>query len=64
MKPTEFELIPAVLPVKQLRDNTIKTIDLSNKGLGVDGKLMLAALMAGNTSLSVSLKEITLKKTL
>ena len=44
-----FEPIAAVLPAKQLRDNTIETLNLSNKGLGVDGGLMLAALMAGNS---------------
>jgi hypothetical protein len=45
-----FDPIPAVLPAKQLRENTIETLDLSNKGLGIDGGLMLAALMAGNHS--------------
>jgi hypothetical protein len=50
IKPSEFDPIPAVSPVKQLRENTIETLDLSNKGLGVDGGLMLAALMAGNHS--------------
>ena len=50
VKPSEFDPIPAVLPAKQLRENTIETLNLSNKGLGVDGGLMLAALMAGNSS--------------
>ena len=50
VKASEFDLIPAVLPAKQLRENTIETLNLSNKGLGVDGGLMLAALMAGNSS--------------
>ena len=47
---SDLEHIPAVLPAKQLRENTIETLDFSNKGLGVDGGLMLAALMAGNNS--------------
>ena len=47
---SEFDTIPAVLPAKQLRDSTIETLDLSNKGLGEDGGLILAALMAGNSS--------------
>ena len=50
IKPSEFDTIPAVLPAKQLRENTIETLDLSNMGLGIDGGLMLAALMAGNNS--------------
>ena len=53
VKPSEFDAIPAVLPAKQLRENTIETLNLSNKGLGVDGGLMLAALMAGNNSTRV-----------
>ena len=43
---SEWDIIPTVLPAKQLRENTIETLNLSNKGLGVDGGLMLAALMA------------------
>ena len=39
-----------VLPVKQLRENTIASLDLSSKGLGVDGALILAALIKDNTS--------------
>jgi Ran GTPase-activating protein (RanGAP) involved in mRNA processing and transport len=50
-KYSEFDTILAVLPAKQLRENTIETLDLSNMGLGIDGGLMLAALMAGNGSL-------------
>ena len=50
MKWNLFDPISAVLPAKQLRENTIETLDLSNKGLGIDGGLMLAALMAGNSS--------------
>ena len=38
-----------VVPVKQLRENTI-SLDLSNKGLGVDGALILAVLIKDNTS--------------
>jgi hypothetical protein len=50
IKPSEFDPIPAVIPVKQLRENTITRLDLSNKGLGVDGGLILAALIKDNTS--------------
>ena len=50
MKWNLFDPIPAVLPAKQLRENTIETLNLGNKGLGVDGGLMLAALMAANHS--------------
>jgi hypothetical protein len=39
------------IPAKQLRENTITMLDLSNKGLGVDGGQILAALFDGNTSL-------------
>ena len=39
-----------VIPVKQLRENTITSLDLSSKGLGVDGGLILAALIKDNTS--------------
>ena len=39
-----------VIPAKQLRDNTITSLDLSSKGLGVDGALILAALIKDNTS--------------
>ena len=46
----EYDRIPAVLPVKQLRENTITSLDLSSKGLGVDGGLILAALIKDNTS--------------
>jgi Ran GTPase-activating protein (RanGAP) involved in mRNA processing and transport len=47
---SEFDPIPAVIPVKQLRENTITSLDLSSKGLGVDGALILAALIKDNTS--------------
>ena len=50
-----------VVPVKQLRENTITSLDLSNKGLGVDGGLILAALIKNNTSvqhLDVSANEL------
>jgi hypothetical protein len=50
IKPSEFDPIPAVIPVKQLRENTITSLDLSNKGLCVDGGLILAALIKDNTS--------------
>ena len=39
-----------IIPVKQLRENTITSLDLSSKGLGVDGALILAALIKDNTS--------------
>jgi hypothetical protein len=54
LEPSDFDLIPAVLPAKQLRENTITTLDLRNKGLGDDGGLMLAALMARNNSTTCS----------
>ena len=50
IKSSEFDPIPAVIPVKQLRENTITSLDLSNKGLGVDGGLILAVLIKNNTS--------------
>ena len=46
----QFDPVPAVIPVKQLRENTITSLDLSSKGLGVDGALILAALIKDNTS--------------
>jgi hypothetical protein len=39
-----------VIPIKQLRVNTITSLDLSSKGLGVHGALILAALIKDNTS--------------
>ena len=52
VKPSEFEPIPAVLPLKQLRDNTITELDLKNSGLGVDGGMMLAAMLKSNSSVT------------
>ena len=52
MKPTEFEPIPAVLPLKKLRDNTITELDFKNSGLGVDGGMMLAAVLKSNSSVT------------
>ena len=49
----QFDPIPAVLPVKQLRENTITELKFNNSGLGVDGGIMLAALLATNTSVTV-----------
>ena len=49
VKPSEFDAIPAVLPVKQLRENTITELSVTNCTLGVDGGIMLAALLATNT---------------
>ena len=50
IKPSDFDAIPAVLPLKQLRENAITELNLSNSGLGVDGGIMLAAAMTTNTS--------------
>ena len=52
VKPSEFELIPAVLPLKKLRDNTITELDFKNSGLGVDGGMMLAAVLKSNSSVT------------
>ena len=57
-----------VVPVKQLRENTITSLDLSSKGLGVDGALILAALIKDNTSVQQlnpfgnKIPEVTLKQ--
>ena len=48
----QFEPIPAVLPLKKLRDNTITELDLKNSGLGVDGGMMLAAVLKSNSSVT------------
>ena len=45
-----------VIPVKQLRENTITGLDLSSKGLGVDGGLILAALIKDNTSVNKTIQ--------
>ena len=50
LNPSEFELVPAVLPLKQLRENTVTELNFSNSGLGVDGGIMLAAVLEGNQS--------------
>ena len=52
VKPSEFEPIPAVLPLKKLRDNDIIELDLKNSGLGVDGGMMLAAMLKSNSSVT------------
>ena len=52
VNPSRFEPIPAVLPLKKLRDNTITELDLKNSGLGVDGGLMLAAVLKSNNSVT------------
>ena len=52
VQPSEFEPIPAVLPLKKLRDNTITELDLKNSGLGVDGGMMLAAVLKSNSSVT------------
>ena len=48
----DFEPIPAVLPLKKLRDNTINELGLKNSGLGVDGGMMLAAVLKSNSSVT------------
>ena len=52
VKPSEFEPIPAVLPLKKLRDNTITELDFKNSGLDVDGGMMLAAVLKSNSSVT------------
>ena len=52
VKPSTFEPIPAVLPLKKLRDNTITELDLKSSGLGVDGGMMLAAMLKSNNSVT------------
>ena len=52
VKLSTFEPIPAVLPLKKLRDNTITELDLKNSGLGVDGGMMLAAVLKSNSSVT------------
>ena len=53
LKHSEFDLVPAVLPVKQLRENTVTELNFSNSGLGVDGGVMLAAVLEGNQSVQL-----------
>ena len=52
VKPSTFEPVPAVLPLKKLRDNTITELDLKNSGLGVDGGIVLAATLKSNSSVT------------
>ena len=52
VEPSEFEPIPAVLPLKKLRDNTITELDFKNSGLGIDGGMMLAAVLKSNSSVT------------
>ena len=52
VEPSTFEPIPAVLPLKKLRDNTITELDLKSSGLGVDGGMMLAAVLKSNSSVT------------
>ena len=52
VKLSTFEPIPAVLPLKKLRDNTITELDLKTSGLGVDGGMMLAAVLKSNSSVT------------
>ena len=48
----QFEPIPAVLPLKKLRDNTITELDLTSSSLGIDGGMMLAAVLKSNSSVT------------
>ena len=50
--PSMFDAIPAILPIKQLRDNAIAELDFKNSGLGVDGGIMLAAVLKTNASVT------------
>ena len=52
VKQSTFEPIPAVLPLKKLRDNTMTELDFKNSGLGVDGGMMLAAVLKSNSSVT------------
>ena len=52
VEPSKFEPIPAMLPLKLLRDNTITELDFKNSGLGVDGGMMLAAVLKSNSSVT------------
>ena len=52
VQPSQFEPIPAVLPLKKLRDNTITELDLNSSNLGVDGGMMLAAVLKSNSSVT------------
>ena len=52
VNPSAFEPIPVVLPLKKLRDNTITELDFKNSGLGVDGGMMLAAMLKSNSSVT------------
>ena len=49
VRPSKFEPIPAVLPLKKLRDNTITELDFKNSSLGIDGGMMLAAMLKACT---------------
>jgi hypothetical protein len=46
-----IDLIPAVIPAKQLHENSVTTLGLSNKGLCVDGGPIVAARTADRLSL-------------
>ena len=49
---SEFDAIPAVLPLKKLRDNTITDLDLKSSNLDVDRGMMLAAMLKSNNSVT------------
>ena len=52
VEPSTFEPIPAVFPLKKLRDNTITELDFESSGLGADGGMMLAAVLKSNSSVT------------
>ena len=41
-----------MLPLKKLRNNIITELDLKNSSLGVDGGMMLAAMLKSNSSVT------------
>ncbi len=52
VKPSTFEPIQAVLALKELRDNTTTELDFKSRGLGIDGGMMLAAVLKSNSSVT------------
>ena len=52
VSPSEFDPVPAVLPLQELRDAKIEKLDLKNRGLGTDGARMLAAVLKSNSSVT------------
>ena len=60
VKPSTFEPIPAVLLLKKLRDNSITELGFKNSGLGVDGGMMLAAVLKSNSSVTKVSDDVSL----